>query len=142
MPEDNPQTLAGCLDLVLPEFDTPPADPIALFRDWLETADRLGVREPGAFALATADATGHASNRVVLTIRVTDEGLVFTTHATSPKGRDIAATGWASGVWYWRETRQRIVLTGPAEPLPDAESDALWVARPPPAPHVLGGTAE
>ncbi|MFC9653694.1 MULTISPECIES: phenazine biosynthesis FMN-dependent oxidase PhzG [unclassified Streptomyces] len=130
MPEDNPLTFAGSVDLELAEFDEPPADPVALFRDWFKTAQELGVREPGALALATADTAGRASNRTVQTIALTAEGLVFTSHATSPKGQDIAATGWASGVWYWRETRQQVVVTGPTSRLPDSESDALWHARP------------
>jgi len=115
----------------LPEFDDPPADPIALVRAWFAAAVERGVREPGVLALATADADGRTSNRIVQTIAVTDAGLVFTSHASSQKGRDLAATGWASGVLYWRETQQQVVLTGPAERLTDAECDELWFARPP-----------
>lgn len=125
------QSPAGSIDLELPEFDQPPAEPIALVRAWFDTAVRHGVREPGVVALATADTAGRTSNRMVQTIRITDRGWVFTSHASSQKGRDLAATGWASGVFYWRETRQQLVITGPVERLPDAESDALWVARPP-----------
>jgi dihydrophenazinedicarboxylate synthase len=131
MSKDKPQANAGSTDLVLPEFDQPPADPIGLFRDWFASAAEHGVSEPGAVALATADAGGLTSNRMVQTIKITDEGLVFTSHTGSQKGRDIAATGWASGVLYWRETKQQIILTGPVEQLSDAESDELWTARPP-----------
>ncbi len=116
--------------LLLPEFDEPPDDPIALFRAWFTTAGERGVREPGVLALATADNDGRTTNRVVQTIRVTDRGLVFTSHASSQKGRDLEATGWASGVLYWRETQQQVVLTGPVEQLTAEESDALWYARP------------
>ncbi|HEY0638543.1 MAG TPA: phenazine biosynthesis FMN-dependent oxidase PhzG [Pseudonocardiaceae bacterium] len=115
----------------LPEFDEPPPEPMPLVRRWFEAAVARGVREPGVLSLATADAAGRTSNRIVQTIRLTGDGLVFTTHATSPKGRDLAATGWASGVLYWRETQQQVTLTGPVRRLPDAESDALWHARPP-----------
>lgn len=113
------------------EFDLPPAEPIALLRQWFADATEQGVREPGVLALATADATGRTSNRMVQTMRITERGLVFTTHATSPKGRDIAATGWASGVLYWRESSRQVILSGPVEPLSDADSDALWHGRPP-----------
>jgi pyridoxamine 5'-phosphate oxidase len=123
--------VAGSVDPALPEFDAPPADPIGLLRGWFAAAVALGVSEPGVVALATVDAGGRASNRMVQTIKLTDTGLVFTSHATSPKGRDIAATGWASGVLYWREARQQVILTGPVGQLPDSESNALWDARPP-----------
>jgi len=112
------------------EFDAPPADPMSLFRAWFDGAVEQGVREPGALALATADARGRASNRIVQVIGVRTAGLVFTSHADSRKGRDLAATGWASGVLYWRETGRQAIVAGPVAPLPDAESDALWAARP------------
>lgn len=126
-----PAALSESFDLVLPEFDAPPAEPVGLLREWFATATRLGVREPGVVALATVDSHGRASTRMVQTSKLTDAGLVFTSHATSPKGRDIAATGWASGVLYWRETRQQVVLTGPVEQLSVAASDELWYTRPP-----------
>ncbi|WP_049572067.1 phenazine biosynthesis FMN-dependent oxidase PhzG [Streptomyces sp. SBT349] len=119
------------IDLTLPEFDNPPAEPIGLLRAWFDTAVKHGVREPGVVSLATADATGRTSNRIIQTIRITGRGLVFSSHTGSRKGRDIAATGWGSGVLYWRETAQQIVLSGPVAPLPEEESGALWAARPP-----------
>ncbi|WP_436501569.1 pyridoxal 5'-phosphate synthase [Actinokineospora sp. HUAS TT18] len=106
-------------------------DPIALVKAWFEDAVDTGVREPGVLALATADVEGRVSNRIVQTIRITEEGLVFTSHAGSQKGRDIAATGWASGVLYWRESGRQVILTGPVAPLSPQLSDALWKARPP-----------
>jgi pyridoxamine 5'-phosphate oxidase len=121
---------AGADGLVPPEFTEPPTDPIGLLHGWFDAAVRRGVSEPGVLALATADAAGHSSNRMVQTIRITDRGLVFSSHTGSRKGRDLEARGWASGVLYWRETKQQIVLTGPVERLPDTESDALWAARP------------
>jgi pyridoxamine 5'-phosphate oxidase len=113
------------------EFDQPPADPIALFRTWFDHAVAEGVREPGVIALATSDTDGRVSNRIVQTIEITGNGVVFTSHAGSQKGRDITANSWASGVLYWRETSQQVILTGPAVLLPDEDSDALWAARPP-----------
>jgi pyridoxamine 5'-phosphate oxidase len=111
-------------------FDHPPAEPLGELQRWLAAAVAAGVREPGALALATVAADGRCSSRIVQTIRLTAAGLVFTSHAGSPKGRDIAATGWASGVLYWRETGQQVVLAGPVRRRPDAEADALWAARP------------
>lgn len=116
---------------VPPASAIPPADPIGLLRDWFDAAVRRDVSEPGVLALATADATGLASNRMVQTLRITDRGLLFTSHSGSQKGRDIEAHGWASGVLYWRETKQQIVIAGSVHAVDDAESDALWAVRPP-----------
>lgn len=112
------------------EFSTPPAEPMGLVQAWFDRAVANAVQRPGAMALATVDARGHASNRIVALLAVRDTGLVFATHAGSRKGRDLADTGWASGVLYWREVGRQMIVTGPTHPLPDAESDAIWAARP------------
>ncbi|WP_426773436.1 pyridoxamine 5'-phosphate oxidase family protein, partial [Pseudomonas aeruginosa] len=48
-----------------------------------------------------------------------ERGVVFATHADSQKGRELAQNPWASGVLYWRESSQQIILNGRAERLPD-----------------------
>jgi len=126
------ESLTGEVDLGFPEYDQPPPEPMGLVQSWLADASARGVREPRALALATADRRGRASNRIVAITSVDDRGLVFTTHTGSQKGREMAATSWASGLLYWRETGQQIILSGPARPVSDAESDALWYARPTP----------
>ncbi|MEV7391661.1 MULTISPECIES: phenazine biosynthesis FMN-dependent oxidase PhzG [unclassified Streptomyces] len=126
------ESLSGEAGLAFPEYDTPPPEPLGLVRRWIDGAVARGVREPLALALATADGHGRASNRMVAVVEVTDRGLVFATHSTSRKGRELAVTGWASGVLYWRETGQQLILSGETAPLTDAESDALWSARPVP----------
>jgi pyridoxine/pyridoxamine 5'-phosphate oxidase len=124
------ESLGGIVDLEFPEYYQPPTEPLGLVRRWLESATLRGVREPRALSLATADARGIASNRIVVIISIVDQGLVFASHSDSQKGREMAETGWASGLLYWRETGQQLILSGPVAPLPEAESDALWSARP------------
>jgi pyridoxamine 5'-phosphate oxidase len=126
------EILSGEVGLAFPEYEVPPPEPMGLARGWIEDAAKRGVREALALALATADPQGRVSNRMVAVIEVTDRGLLFTTHSTSRKGRELAATGWASGVFYWRETGQQMVFSGPVEQCTEAESDALWFGRPVP----------
>ncbi|SHM96378.1 Pyridoxamine 5'-phosphate oxidase [Actinacidiphila paucisporea] len=126
------ESLTGEVGLAFPEYEAPPPEPMGLVMEWIDQATARGVREPLALALATADARGRVSNRIVAVIEVTGRGLLFTSHNTSRKGRDMAATGWASGVLYWRETGRQLVLSGPVEECPRAESDALWAGRPTP----------
>lgn len=123
-------TLSGDETIELPEFDAPPADPVALLRRWLAAADERGVREPRAVVLATADRAGHASSRVVLLKDVEGDALVFASPTGGRKGRDMAETGWASMSFYWRETLQQITVSGPVRMLPDEDSDALFAERP------------
>ncbi|MGW5054044.1 pyridoxal 5'-phosphate synthase [Actinokineospora sp. NPDC004072] len=112
-------------------YQNPTANPCDLLREWLAAP---GLTDPGALALATAGPDARTSSRIVQLLRVTGDGIVFASFSDSPKGRDIAATGWASGVLYWRENRRQVTLAGPTSVLPAADSDALWAARPD---HVL-----
>lgn len=123
-------TTQGLTDRRGPEFDDPPADPIDLLRQWFDAAKDNGVREPGALVLGTTDGTGRGSGRIVMLLGITAGGLLFTSHAGSRKGRDLADNPLASGVLYWRETRQQITVAGPVRRLPDPESDTLWASRP------------
>ncbi|MEU5897637.1 MULTISPECIES: phenazine biosynthesis FMN-dependent oxidase PhzG [Streptomyces] len=123
------ETLTGSLEVAFPEFRTPPAEPLGLLSAWLKTATEQGVREPRALALATADARGRTSSRILAVNQVTDRGIVFITHAGSQKGRELAANPWASGVLYWRETSQQITVAGPVRQLPRAAAEELWAAR-------------
>ncbi|MFG2039761.1 phenazine biosynthesis FMN-dependent oxidase PhzG [Dactylosporangium sp. NPDC048998] len=111
-------------------FAVVPAEPLTALRQWFEGAVAAGVREPGVLALATAGSDGRSASRMVQTLRLDADGLLFTSHAGSVKGRHIAETGWASGVLYWRENGRQITLAGRVTRLPDADSDALWAARP------------
>lgn len=123
------ETLSGDPTLELPEFDSPPADPLPLLERWLRTADEMGVREPRALALATADAAGRPSTRILL-VKQLAPTLVFAGSYDSRKGRDLAANPRAAGTLYWRETLQQITIEGPVERLSAEESDALFAERP------------
>ncbi|WP_328870937.1 phenazine biosynthesis FMN-dependent oxidase PhzG [Streptomyces sp. NBC_00287] len=125
------ESLTGAVDLDFPEYDDPPAEPMPLALKWLAAAVEGGVREPYALALATADRRGRCSSRIVAVLDVSAEGLLFTSHSTSRKGREIAETGWASGLLYWRETGQQLCVSGPVAALDDADNDRLWHGRAP-----------
>lgn len=124
------ETLTGTVEISFPEYDAPPPGPAGLVRDWWDTAARLGVREPKALALATADQRGRPSTRIVAVNEVTDEGFVFATHVNSQKGRELTRNPWASGVLYWRETSQQISVSGAVEVLGTETADAKWLERP------------
>ncbi|MFB6578175.1 phenazine biosynthesis FMN-dependent oxidase PhzG [Streptomyces sp. NPDC056402] len=126
------ESLTGEIDIHFPEYDAPPPDPMPLIHQWIAEATAYGVREPRSLALATADSRGRASNRIVAVTEVDDRGLAFASHTTSQKGRELAVTGWASGLFYWRETGQQLIVSGPVSQPSDAASDAFWSGRPVP----------
>lgn len=105
-------------------------EPMDLVWIWYQGALASKVENPALLALATADSRGHSSNRIVRIVEFRETGLVFTTHTGSLKGKQLAETGWSSGVFYWPEIGQQVIVSGPTKPLPDEDSDALWDARP------------
>ncbi|WP_149179197.1 phenazine biosynthesis FMN-dependent oxidase PhzG [Streptomyces sp. TRM49041] len=124
------ESLTGTVRVTFPQYAEPPAEPIGLVGEWLDEAVAHQVREPRALALATADARGRSSSRMVVVNQVTDHGFVFLSHDGSQKGRDISRNPWASGVLYWRETSRQLVVAGPVARLPRPDTEALWYARP------------
>jgi pyridoxamine 5'-phosphate oxidase len=104
-----------------------------LVQQWLENAERTeGVRNPTAMALATADARGRPSVRMVLLRGVSvEQGYgVFYTHRGSRKGRELGALPWAAGALYWERLGRQVRLEGPVTVSPEAESDAYFATRP------------
>ncbi|MEZ7003444.1 phenazine biosynthesis FMN-dependent oxidase PhzG [Streptomyces sp. AD55] len=126
------ETLTADTDLGFPEYLSPPPEPMGLVLRWMDDAVRSGAREPRSLALATADAGGRPSSRVITFVGLTARGLTFTTHRGSRKGRELAVNDWASALFYWRETGRQMSLAGPVCELSAEECDALWAARPTP----------
>jgi pyridoxamine 5'-phosphate oxidase len=104
-------------------------DPLTQFRRWFEEAGGV-VRAPEAAALATATADGAPSVRMVLVKQLDDGGLVFHTHATSRKGRELEANPRAALLFFWDPLGRQVRVEGPVERVPDAEADAYFASRP------------
>lgn len=111
------------------EADAPP-DPLALFAGWLKGAVAAGLREPNAFTLATADAQGRPSARVLLLKGFDARGFSFFTNYGSRKGQELAANPWAALCFWWGELERQVRIEGAVEQLPAAESDAYYQSRP------------
>ncbi len=107
-----------------------PADPLVLFRRWYREAERKGALQPDAIALATADARGAPSVRMVLFKGLEDDRFVFYSNYESRKGRDLAANNRAALVFYWSLTRHQVRVSGKVGRLSRAASTAYFHSRP------------
>jgi pyridoxamine 5'-phosphate oxidase len=105
-------------------------DPIEQFAQWWERAE-AEVPLPDAICLATADDDGVPDARMVLLKGFDAEGFRFHTNYESEKGRQLAATGLAAIVVYWRELDRQVRIRGPVERLSAEESDTYFQTRPP-----------
>jgi len=111
------------------EADAHP-DPFEQFRAWLGDAHAAGIMQPNAMTLSTIDEHGHPDARIVLLKGLDDRGLVFYTHRTSRKGRELAAHPHASVTFFWDSLERQIRVKGSVEWTTDAESDEYFLSRP------------
>ncbi len=97
----------GALD----EADAP-ADPATLFARWFQDAVDAGLAEPNAMTLATLDADGRPSARVVLLKGHGPEGFTFFTNYESRKGRALEANPAAALVFFWQPLERQVRVEG------------------------------
>jgi pyridoxamine 5'-phosphate oxidase len=107
-----------------------PADPIARFQRWFAQARRTGMALPEAMTVATADARGRPSARMVLLKHANADGFVFYTNGRSRKGRELAANPRAALVFHWSPLNKQVRVEGPVREVSAAEADAYWATRP------------
>jgi pyridoxamine 5'-phosphate oxidase len=105
-------------------------DPLRQLDRWLADAEEAGLPLPNAFALATADADGAPSVRMVLLRGHGPDGLRFYTDRRSLKGRDLAANPRAAAAFYWPELARQVRLHGAVETLDEDESTEYFGTRP------------
>lgn len=110
------------------EADIDP-DPIEQCRQWLFEAWDMGVAQPDAMVLATADGAQRPSARAVI-IRSIDHGFVFYTNVESRKGVELAENPRAAGCFLWASIHRQVRIEGEVERLPSEEADAYFVSRP------------
>ena len=105
-------------------------DPLKQFERWLSEAIRAELPEPTAMTLATADATGRPSARIVLLKRVDAQGFVFFTNYESRKGCELAQRPEVALLFHWVELERQVRVEGTVDKVADADSDAYFATRP------------
>ena len=99
----------------------------ALFR----RAAACGLNEPSAMTVATADAHGCPSARVVLLKAYDASGFVFYTNTLSRKGNELAANPRAAMCFFWDPLMEQVRVDGSVRRVTDAEADDYWINRHP-----------
>jgi pyridoxamine 5'-phosphate oxidase len=115
-------------EYVAPPFDREDLDPDPLvqFRRWFDDARAAELLEPEAMILSTTA----PSARYVLLRGVDERGFRFFTNYASAKAREIDADPAVALTFGWLALHRSVRVTGTAERLPDAESDAYFASRP------------
>jgi pyridoxamine 5'-phosphate oxidase len=105
-------------------------DPLRQFLAWYEQAQASGMRMPEAAAVATADADGAPSVRMVLVKGFDDRGFVFFTNYSSRKGVELAANPRAALLFHWDPLGRQVRITGAVTRTSAEETAAYVTTRP------------
>jgi pyridoxamine 5'-phosphate oxidase len=104
-------------------------DPLTVFDEWYAEAHRLESDLPSAMTLATADAKGRVSARMVLLKHHDLDGFVFYTNLGSRKGLDLAQNPHAALLFHWKSLKRQIRIEGTVTLVGDDEADAYFATR-------------
>lgn len=106
------------------------SDPFDLFERWLSDALSQGLRDATAMTLATADAQGKPSARIVLLKGHDRSGFVFYTRYSTRKGRELQDNPHAALLFHWREHDRQVRIEGRVTKVTRGESEAYFATRP------------
>lgn len=105
-------------------------EPYEVFGKWYERIIKDDtIAEPAAFTLATADAEGKPSCRVVLLKKYDERGFCFFTNLTSQKGKDLKDNPHAALLFYWPHLGQQIRIEGEVRRVSEKEGDDYFSSR-------------
>lgn len=105
-------------------------DPFELFHQWFAAAKAAESADPTAMALATADANGHPTVRMVLLKKADSRGFVFYTNLESPKAAQLRQNPRAALCLHWARLERQVRVEGTVELVNDDEADAYFATRP------------
>jgi pyridoxamine 5'-phosphate oxidase len=106
------------------------ADPLQQFQQWFEQAQKTLPNElVNAMALATVNADGQPSMRMVLLKQFNENGFVFFTNYDSRKGQDIADESKVALLFWWEQLAWQIRVEGVAEKISAEDSQQYFQSR-------------
>ena len=112
--------------------DPLPRNPLEVAARWLERAIADASQpNPNAIVLASVDARGQPSARVVLCkgIETAAGCILFYTNYRSRKGAELKRNPRAAAVFHWDHVHRQVRIEGQVEEMSDAENDAYFHSR-------------
>ncbi|HWK54178.1 MAG TPA: pyridoxamine 5'-phosphate oxidase [Hyphomicrobiales bacterium] len=107
-----------------------PASPHVLFERWLEQAIAAALPDPTAMVVATVNADGQPSQRIVLLKHQDEEGFVFYTNYDSRKGNELRDNDRISLLFPWHSLERQVKVSGRALKVSQEESSHYFASRP------------
>jgi pyridoxamine 5'-phosphate oxidase len=105
------------------------SNPIELFSEWFEDAQKLGLNEPNAATIATCTKDGIPSARILLMKHFDEHGFSFFTNLTSRKGKEIHDNPHAAICFFWDALLRQVRVEGSVERISEKEADDYFARR-------------
>lgn len=106
------------------------ANPIIQFDTWWKEAVANKLEEPNAMTLATCNASGRPSARIVLLKGIHHNGFVFYTNYNSRKAGEIEENPFVALVFFWEAMERQVRIEGAIKKVSQQESDEYFSVRP------------
>lgn len=106
------------------------ADPVEMFRRWLDDARGAQLEDYTAMNVATVSPAGMPQQRIVLLKAFDEKGFVFYTNLESRKAKHIAANNQVCLHFSWLALNRQVIINGRAEPISRTEAMKYFLSRP------------
>ncbi len=109
-------------------------NPYHLFDEWFAQASDSEPNDPNAMTLATANAQGQPSARMVLLkghgpLLEGKGGFIFYTNLEGRKAADLAVNVNVALLFHWKSLRRQIRIEGPVTRVSDVTADTYFASR-------------
>lgn len=112
------------------DLDKLDADPFVQFELWLKDAVDAELPDPTAMCVATVDASGQPSQRLVLLKDMSSKGFVFYTNLGSRKASELEQNPKVCLHFPWHPLERQVIVYGTAERVPTSQVMSYFLSRP------------
>ena len=105
-------------------------NPITQFGIWLNDAIKAEVPEPTAMCLASVDANGQPSTRMLLLKDIINERFIFYTNYRSQKSKELENNPKCAMNFFWPELERQVNIMGEVKKIDPLLSDQYFKTRP------------
>lgn len=112
------------------DLDKLDADPFVQFERWIQDAIAAELPDPTAMCVATVDAQGQPSQRLVLLKDVSSAGFVFYTNLGSRKATELAGNPKVCLHFPWHPLERQVIVYGTAERVSNTQVLKYFLSRP------------
>jgi len=106
------------------------SNPFLQFTEWWNDTLASNIDEVNAMTLATVNAAGKPSARIVLLKGMSEKGYEFYTNYESHKAKEMAGNSNVALVFFWKELERQIRIEGIVNKASEDVSDIYFNSRP------------